>query len=68
MGRCPICGEMLQDAIVVCRNCGEELPLHIIVVSEGSWGGGFAIAVERKVKGKAQEIACGNIQEEVNER
>lgn len=43
MEHCPICRQELRDAIVVCRYCGEELPLQVLVVSEGSRGGGFAI-------------------------
>lgn len=43
MDQCPICDGSLRDALVVCRYCGEELPLRVIVVSEGSRGQGFAV-------------------------
>jgi len=62
MGRCPICKESLQDALVVCAHCGELLPLRVVVVSEGSHGGGFALVVENTDQ---QEARC-RVQEEVN--
>lgn len=44
MDQCPICEESLHDALVICGYCGEELPLRVVVVSEGSRGnGGFAL-------------------------
>ena len=43
MGRCPICKQKLRDALIVCRYCGEELPFRVVVVSEGSRGGGYAL-------------------------
>ncbi len=33
MEHCPICGEPLVRALVVCGGCGEELPLQVVVVS-----------------------------------
>jgi hypothetical protein len=44
MQQCPICTTPLDDARVVCAACGEDLPLRVIVISEGSQGGGFALA------------------------
>ena len=66
MDRCPECGETLQDALVVCGHCGEVLPLRVVVVSEGSHGGGFALVVENtdRQDGRILEIN----QEEVNEQ
>ena len=43
MDSCPVCGAELGDALVICGRCGEVLPLRVIVVSEGSHGGGFAL-------------------------
>ena len=44
MDRCPICDTKIENAVVICRACGEELPLRVVVVSEGSRGGlGFAV-------------------------
>jgi len=33
----------LQKAVLVCHYCGEELPVRIVVMSEGSRGGWFAV-------------------------
>ncbi len=64
MDRCPICGETLRSALVVCGRCGELLPLRVVVVSEGSHGDRFAVVAEgqeaRSEKWEAEE------QEEVN--
>ncbi len=46
MDGCPTCAEPTRNARVVCTGCGEVLPLQIAVVSEGSHGGGFALAKE----------------------
>lgn len=46
MDRCPICNTKLQDAIVICRACGEQLPLKVVLVSEGSRGGHVAVVAE----------------------
>jgi len=62
MDHCPKCGETLQDALVVCGHCGKVLPLQVIVVSEGSRGGGFAVVAEEQRSRRAEE------QEEVNEQ
>ena len=43
MSRCVVCGEPLQKAVLVCHYCGEELPVRIVVMSEGSRGGWFAV-------------------------
>jgi hypothetical protein len=43
---CPACGDPASEARILCTGCGAELPLRVIVVSEGSWGGGFALAEE----------------------
>ena len=48
MDRCPECGETLQDTLVVCGHCGQILPLRVVVVSEGSHGGGFAVVAEEQ--------------------
>jgi hypothetical protein len=52
--RCPVCDTSLHDARVVCAGCGEELPLRVVLVSEGSQGGGFAL-VEPKYEGREKE-------------
>ena len=59
MDQCPACGQSLQDARVVCGHCGEALPLRVIVVSEGSHGGGFALVVEEPGSGGAEERGSG---------
>mgnify|MGYP006296025117 CR=1 FL=1 len=43
LARCPVCDDSLHDARVVCAGCGEELPLRVVLISEGSQGGGFAL-------------------------
>lgn len=43
MENCPICGASLRQAVVVCGGCGEDLPLQVVVVSEGSRGGGVVL-------------------------
>jgi hypothetical protein len=49
MDQCPICEKSLRDALVICGYCGEELPLRVVVVSEGSRGdGGFAVVEEQE--------------------
>jgi hypothetical protein len=56
MEQCPICDESLREALVVCRYCGEVLPLRVVVFSEGSHGdGGFAVVVKdpRRRDGRA---------------
>ena len=62
MDRCPICHDPLRDAIVVCGVCGEELPLRVVVISEGSRGGGIAVALPLSRDDRNQP------QEEVNGR
>ncbi len=64
MDRCPECGKTLQDALVVCGHCGEVLPLRVVVVSEGSHGGGFALVADNT---DAQDERIST-QEEVNEQ
>jgi hypothetical protein len=59
MDQCPFCGETLQDVRVACGHCGEALPLQVIVVSEGSHGGGFALAVEDQ-RGRGAEVKGGD--------
>ncbi|MFQ6102112.1 MAG: hypothetical protein ACE5OS_12885 [Anaerolineae bacterium] len=54
MDHCPVCTGTLRDAVVVCFYCGEELPLRVVVVSEGSHGGGFAIVTEEQDMAKEQ--------------
>ena len=66
MDRCPECGETLQDALVVCGHCGEVLPLRVVVVSEGSHGGGFALVVENTDQQDERILEIN--QEEVNEQ
>ncbi|MEA3340318.1 MAG: hypothetical protein U9R15_10160 [Chloroflexota bacterium] len=61
MDECPVCKETLRDALVVCAHCGEVLPLRVVVVSEGSHGGGFALV--KRVDG---EDAGSKMQEEIN--
>ncbi len=48
MDQCPICGGSLEHVLVVCGQCGEMLPLRVVVVSEGSHGGGFAVVAEEQ--------------------
>ena len=43
------CAEPTQNAQVVCAGCGELLPQQVVVISEGSPGGGFALVKEVKV-------------------
>ena len=64
MEKCPICKETLRDALVVCAHCGEVLPLRVVVVSEGSHGGGFALV--ENMDGE-DERPLADTQEEVNE-
>ena len=52
--RCPVCDASLHDARVVCAGCGEELPLRVLLISEGSQGGGFAL-VEPEHKGHKEQ-------------
>ncbi len=49
MNHCPTCTESIHTARIVCAGCGEALPLRLVVVSEGSQGGGFALAREVSV-------------------
>lgn len=51
---CPTCTENLDTARVVCRGCGEPLPLRIVLISEGSRGGGFALVEEVSTTGDEQ--------------
>lgn len=44
--RCPECGASTAEAVVVCTCCGERLPLRIVLISESSRSGGFALAEE----------------------
>lgn len=62
MDSCPVCGASLQDALVICGHCGEVLPLRVIVVSEGSHGGGFAVV--ENTAGEEERIVAE--QEEVD--
>ena len=48
MDQCPVCAETLRSAVVICSRCGSKLPVQIVVVSEGSHGGGFAIVTEER--------------------
>jgi hypothetical protein len=61
MYRCPICHDPLRNAIVVCGVCGEELPLRVVVISEGSHGGGIAVALplQRDDRNQPQEEVNG---------
>ena len=63
MERCPICDESLWEALVVCRYCGEVLPLRVVVVSEGSRGGGFAVAVEARRRRERSALNDEEIEE-----
>ena len=62
MCECANCKETLRDALVVCGHCGEVLPLRVIVVSEGSRGGGFALVENADTRDERILIE----QEEVN--
>ncbi|HEY73857.1 MAG: hypothetical protein DRJ03_12705 [Chloroflexi bacterium] len=64
MEKCPICQETLRDALVVCAHCGEVLPLHVVVMSAGSHGGGFALV--QNMDGEDERILIE--QEEVNDQ
>ncbi len=59
MDRCPACSESLRNALVVCGQCGERLPVRVVVVSEGSHGGGFAVVVAERAGREAQEEVNG---------
>ena len=53
---CPVCDGPLRHARVICGVCGEELPYQVVLVSEGSRGGGFALVkveAEQKPAGEA---------------
>ena len=43
VGRCTACGMEWRKAILVCPLCGEEHPVRIVVISEGSHGGWIAV-------------------------
>ena len=43
---CPVCADPASQARILCAGCGAELPLRVIVVSEGSHGGGFVLVTE----------------------
>ena len=43
MEPCPVCGEKAERARVTCGGCGRELPLRVVVISEATWGPGFAV-------------------------
>lgn len=58
MDQCPICEGALRDALIVCRYCGEELPLRVIVVSEGSRGQGFAVTTIEGQEGTREAQAA----------
>ena len=53
MNRCPACTQSIRTAHVVCRGCGKVLPLQVVVVSEGSQGGGFALVQDVNEKHSA---------------
>ena len=59
MQQCPGCGEGLHKALVICGACGGLLPLRVVVVSEGSRGGGYAVAVYDRSQQGAQEGVNG---------
>jgi len=61
--KCAACGAAVRDAAVICRGCGRELPLKVVVVSEGSHGGGFAL-VEADGDAASKEAPPRSIQEE----
>jgi hypothetical protein len=65
MDRCPICSTEIQHAVVICRACGEELPLEVVVVSEGSHGGHFAVVDEHTT---GPQPGPDSLEEEVYER
>ncbi len=46
MDHCPECGETLDNVVILCGQCGQELPLRVVVISEGSRGGGFVLTRE----------------------
>lgn len=64
MDRCADCGALLRDAVVLCRGCGRELPLRVVVVSEGSRGGGFALVVEARPDGERHPAEISSDEEE----
>jgi hypothetical protein len=47
MEQCPVCGESIARARVVCGGCGQELPVRVVVIGECSWGPGFAVIAEQ---------------------
>ena len=59
MVTCPICGEPLEGAVVVCGGCGEDLPLRVVMVSQGSHGGGFLLVAEEPKEKTTEEEAHG---------
>lgn len=64
MERCAACGAPVREAVVVCRGCGRELPLSVVVVSEGSRGGGFALVVEARPDGEKHPAEISTDEEE----
>ena len=44
--QCPICELPIERAIVLCSQCGEELPMRVVVVSEGSQGESYFAVVK----------------------
>ncbi|HIP87427.1 MAG TPA: hypothetical protein EYH27_03195 [Anaerolineales bacterium] len=60
MTRCAVCGEPLQKVVLVCYYCGEELPVRIVVMSEGSRGGWFAVLEgDPEQRGQSEERRGG---------
>ena len=59
MQHCPGCGDGLHRALVICDECGEVLPLRVVIVSEGSRGGGYAVVVDEQAQQGAQEGVNG---------
>ncbi len=63
MDECPVCDTPISEALVICGNCGEVLPLRVVVVSEGSHGGGFAVVEESVGRGDEPRTEGDKVQE-----
>ena len=50
MDRCSNCDADLREALLVCGRCGGHLPIRVLIVSQGSRGGNFALVEEVVVR------------------
>jgi hypothetical protein len=63
--RCPICQLPIEQAIVLCSQCGEELPLRVVVISEGSDGASlFAVVREKPTEMRMASVKSEEVDDE----